>query len=136
MLVPYDLQQLFSCLVSLAEFWLWEVAWKRLLRDSLPVLWQDPGMAVDNNNLPICMDHLYGEGEWALAPKEAQDIPVTVLECVKDAATKAFFSLRPDSLLQTYSKMKQLPSEPFLKFVERLTRAIELQERGSTGGGT
>ncbi|RMC04155.1 hypothetical protein DUI87_18973 [Hirundo rustica rustica] len=34
---------------------------------------------------------------------------------------------QPDGLFQPYSKIKQLPSEPFVTFVERLTRAIELQ---------
>ncbi|RMC09763.1 hypothetical protein DUI87_13550 [Hirundo rustica rustica] len=112
---------------GLGEFRLWEAAWKKLLRDLLPKFWQDPEMAVDNNNLPICLAHLCGEGEWASVPRQAQDIPLTVLECIKDAASKAFFSLQPDGPLEPYSKIRQLPSEPFLKFVERLTRAIELQ---------
>ncbi|RMB97135.1 hypothetical protein DUI87_26419 [Hirundo rustica rustica] len=33
----------------------------------------------------------------------------------------------PDKSFQPYSKIKQLPSEPLVAFVERLTRAIELQ---------
>ncbi|RMC15986.1 hypothetical protein DUI87_08193 [Hirundo rustica rustica] len=33
----------------------------------------------------------------------------------------------PDGPFQPYSKIKQLPSEPFVTFVESLTRAIELQ---------
>ncbi|RMB92623.1 hypothetical protein DUI87_30932 [Hirundo rustica rustica] len=35
--------------------------------------------------------------------------------------------IQPDGSFQPYSKIKQLPSEPFVTFVERLTRAIELQ---------
>ncbi|RMB97119.1 hypothetical protein DUI87_26403 [Hirundo rustica rustica] len=34
---------------------------------------------------------------------------------------------QPDKSFQPYSKIKQLPSEPLVAFVERLTRAIELQ---------
>ncbi|RMC02851.1 hypothetical protein DUI87_20043 [Hirundo rustica rustica] len=34
---------------------------------------------------------------------------------------------QPDESFQPYSKIKQLPSEPLGTFVERLTRAIELQ---------
>ncbi|RMB89463.1 hypothetical protein DUI87_34150 [Hirundo rustica rustica] len=34
---------------------------------------------------------------------------------------------QPDESYQPYSKIKQLPSEPLGTFVERLTRAIELQ---------
>ncbi|RMC07061.1 hypothetical protein DUI87_16515 [Hirundo rustica rustica] len=61
--VPFDLQQLFSCLMSSTEFRLWEVAWKKLLRDLLSGFWQDAEMAVDNSNLPISLDHLCGERE-------------------------------------------------------------------------
>ncbi|RMC18980.1 hypothetical protein DUI87_03579 [Hirundo rustica rustica] len=42
------------------------------------------------------------------------------------AIKNRFFS-KPDGSSQPYSKIKQLPSEPFVTFVERLTRAIELQ---------
>ncbi|RMC19299.1 hypothetical protein DUI87_03906 [Hirundo rustica rustica] len=35
--------------------------------------------------------------------------------------------LKPDGSFQPYSKIKQLPSEPFVTFVERLAQAIELQ---------
>ncbi|RMB95375.1 hypothetical protein DUI87_28363 [Hirundo rustica rustica] len=34
---------------------------------------------------------------------------------------------QPNKSFQPYSKIKQLPSEPFVLFVERLTQAIELQ---------
>ncbi|RMC10938.1 hypothetical protein DUI87_12651 [Hirundo rustica rustica] len=39
----------------------------------------------------------------------------------------AFAAIQPDGSLQPYSKIKQLPSGPLVTFVERLTRAIELQ---------
>ncbi|RMC21256.1 hypothetical protein DUI87_02116 [Hirundo rustica rustica] len=84
-------------------------------------------MAVDNNNLPIRLEHLCGDGEWVSALKQAQEIPLAILERIKDAASKAFFSIQPNGPFQPHSKRRQLPSEPFIKFVERLTRAIELQ---------
>ncbi|XP_041885307.1 uncharacterized protein LOC121665331 [Corvus kubaryi] len=34
------------------------------------------------------MDHLSGEGEWALAPKQAQDLPLEVLQQVKELAER------------------------------------------------
>ncbi|RMC20194.1 hypothetical protein DUI87_01040 [Hirundo rustica rustica] len=37
------------------------------------------------------------------------------------------FAIQPDGSFQPYSKIKQLPSELLVTFVERLTRAIELQ---------
>ncbi|RMB92654.1 hypothetical protein DUI87_30963 [Hirundo rustica rustica] len=36
-------------------------------------------------------------------------------------------AIQPDGSFQPYSKTKQIPSEPLVTFVERLTRAIELQ---------
>ncbi|RMC03413.1 hypothetical protein DUI87_20610 [Hirundo rustica rustica] len=72
-------------------------------------------------------EHLCGDGEWVSDLKQTQEIPLAVLECIKDAASKAFFSIQPDGPFQPYNKIKQLPSEAFVTFVERLTRAIELQ---------
>ncbi|RMC19449.1 hypothetical protein DUI87_04060 [Hirundo rustica rustica] len=100
---------------------------EKLLRGLLPELWQNPETAVDNNNLPIRLEHLCSDGEWVSALKQAWEIPLAVLVSIKDAASKALFSIQPDGPFQPYSKIKQLPSEPFIKFVEPLTRAIELQ---------
>ncbi|RMC19740.1 hypothetical protein DUI87_03304 [Hirundo rustica rustica] len=72
-------------------------------------------------------EHLCGDGEWVSALKQAEEIPLAVLELIKDAASKAFFSIQPNGPSQPYRKIKQLPSEPFIKFMERLTGAIELQ---------
>ncbi|RMC20417.1 hypothetical protein DUI87_01267 [Hirundo rustica rustica] len=73
------------------------------------------------------MEHLCGDDEWVSALKQAQEIPLAVLERIKDAASKAFSSIQPNGSFQPCRKIKQLPSEPFIKLVERLTRAIELQ---------
>ncbi|RMB93268.1 hypothetical protein DUI87_30390 [Hirundo rustica rustica] len=84
-------------------------------------------MAVDNNNLPIRLEHLCGDGGWVSALKKAEENPFALFERIKDDASKAFFSIQPNGSFQPYSKIKQLLSEPFVTFVERLTRAIELQ---------
>ncbi|RMC09903.1 hypothetical protein DUI87_12690 [Hirundo rustica rustica] len=89
-------------------------------RDKLPQK-AAAAAAVDINNLPIRLEHLCGDGEWVTALKQAQEIPLAVLERIKDAALKAFFSIQPDGSFQPYSKIKQLPSEPFVTFLERLT---------------
>uniref|UniRef100_A0A8D2QGY0 Retroviral nucleocapsid Gag protein p24 C-terminal domain-containing protein n=1 Tax=Zonotrichia albicollis TaxID=44394 RepID=A0A8D2QGY0_ZONAL len=125
--VPHDLKQLFSCLMTSTEFKLWESALKQLLKDALPSLQADPNTAKDNNGNPITIDHLCGEGQWSSPSVQAAAIPAETLEKVKEAAEKAFFSLQPEGPFEPYSKIKQLPSEPFVKFVERLTRAIEIQ---------
>ncbi|XP_031977765.1 endogenous retrovirus group K member 5 Gag polyprotein-like [Corvus moneduloides] len=126
---PFDLRQLFSCLLSSAEFLLWKLAWERELRRLLPVLLQGSDTAVDADNQALTMDHLSGEGEWALVPKQAQGLPLEVLQRVKELAGKAFLDLRPDAPVESYSRVRQQPTESFLRFVERLTRAVELQVR-------
>ncbi|RMC16782.1 hypothetical protein DUI87_06376 [Hirundo rustica rustica] len=73
------------------------------------------------------LEHLCGDDEWVAALKQAQEIPLTVLEGIKETAFKAFFSIQPNGSFQPYSKIKHLPSEPFVTFVERLTRAVKLQ---------
>ncbi|KAL9844605.1 uncharacterized protein GJ701_008549 [Geothlypis trichas] len=125
--VPHDLKQLFSCLMTSTEFKLWEISWKQLLKEALPSLQADPNTARDANGVPITIEHLSGEGQWSSASIQATAIPEVVLERVKEAAEKAFFSLQPEGPFEPYSNIKQLASEPFLKFVERLTRAIEIQ---------
>ncbi|XP_074392300.1 uncharacterized protein LOC141728298 [Zonotrichia albicollis] len=137
--VPHDLKQLFSCLMTSTEFKLWESALKQLLKDALPSLQADPNTAKDNNGNPITIDHLCGEGQWSSPSVQAAAIPAETLEKVKEAAEKAFFSLQPEGPFEPYSKIKQLPSEPFVKFVERLTRAIEIQvkkENASEAGAS
>lgn len=109
------------------EFKLWELALKQLLKEALPDLHADPNTAKDTNGMPITIEHLSGEGQWSLALIQAAVIPVKALDRVKDVAEKAFFTLQPEGPSEPYSKIKQLPSEPFMKFVERLTRAIEIQ---------
>ncbi|RMC04365.1 hypothetical protein DUI87_19184 [Hirundo rustica rustica] len=63
---------------------------------------------------------------WDSDPLQAKwrrpfQVLLTTLTTVKVTATQ------PDRSFQPYSKIKKLPSEPFVTFVERLTRAIELQ---------
>ena len=128
-MMPYDLRQLFSCLLSSAEFLLWKAAWEKEPRRLLPALLQSSDTAVDADNQALTMDHLSGEGEWALAPKQTQSLPLEVLQQVKELAGKAFLGLRPDAPMESYSRVQQQPTESFLRFVERLTRAVELQVR-------
>lgn len=87
----------------------------------------DPATALDEKGNPVTLHHLIGEGQWALAPTQASDIPVPVLEKIKEAAQLAFFSRQPSGPLPHHSKIFQGPNELFIKFIERLRRAIELQ---------
>lgn len=43
------------------------------------------------------------------------------------AAENSFFNLKPNGQVQNYLKIVQAPNEPFLDYVERLCRLVELQ---------
>ncbi|RMC00377.1 hypothetical protein DUI87_22985 [Hirundo rustica rustica] len=109
------------------EFQLWEAAWRRLLGDALPGLLVDPETAIDEEGNALTLDHLVGEGRWVAPTDQATAIPPKALHVSRDTAITAFFGMAPDGPIVPYSKIFQGPKESFTSFVERLTRAIELQ---------
>ncbi|RMC21110.1 hypothetical protein DUI87_01967 [Hirundo rustica rustica] len=125
--IPADLRQLFSCLLDSTEFKLWVAAWRQQLREALPSLLRDPETAVDDNGNPLTLEHLMGEGRWADPSDQTSDIPIKALQIVKEHAVSAFFGMVPDGPVIPYYKIMQGSKESFTKFVERLTRAIEVQ---------
>ncbi|TRZ12071.1 hypothetical protein HGM15179_015037 [Zosterops borbonicus] len=125
--VPFDLKHLFRCLYSRAEYQLWEATWRDLLRDALPGMLANPNTAEDIHKNKITMLDLIGEGDWEIPAKQASDIPRPVLEKGTSVAEKAFLDMRPSGPLQYYLGIFQGPSEHYLKFVKRLTAAVEQQ---------
>ncbi|RMB93983.1 hypothetical protein DUI87_29570 [Hirundo rustica rustica] len=125
--IPADLKQLFSCLLDSTEFKLWVAAWRQQLREALPSLLQDPETAVDDNGNPLTLEHLMGEGRWADPSDQTSDIPIKALQIAREHAVSAFFGMVPDGPVVPYYKIMQGAKESFTKFVERLTRAIEVQ---------
>ncbi|RMC14824.1 hypothetical protein DUI87_07000 [Hirundo rustica rustica] len=125
--IPADLKQLFSCLLDSTEFKLWVAAWRQQLREALPSLLRDPETAVDDNGNPLTLEHLMGEGRWADPLDQTSDIPIKALQIAREHAVSAFFGMVPDGPVVPYYKIMQGAKESFTKFVERLTRAIEVQ---------
>ncbi|RMC04377.1 hypothetical protein DUI87_19198 [Hirundo rustica rustica] len=125
--IPADLKQLFSCLLDSTEFKLWVAAWRQQLREALPSLLRDPETAVDDNGNPLTLEHLMGEGRWADSSDQTSDIPIKALQIAREHAVSAFFGMVPDGPVVPYYKIMQGAKESFTKFVERLTRAIEVQ---------
>ncbi|RMC17352.1 hypothetical protein DUI87_05933 [Hirundo rustica rustica] len=126
--IPADLRQLFSCLMDSTEFKLWEAAWRQLLRETLPSLLVDPETAIDENGNALTLEHLMAEGRWTDPTDQASGIPVKALMVIREHAVTAFFSMVPDGPVIPYYKIIQGTKEAFTKFVERLTRAIEVQK--------
>ncbi|RMC21197.1 hypothetical protein DUI87_02055 [Hirundo rustica rustica] len=125
--IPADLRQLFSCLLDSTEFKLWEAAWRQLLREALPSLLTDPESAIDENGNALTLEQLMGEGRWTDLTDQASGIPIKALQTIREHAVTAFFSMVPDGPIIPYYKIVQGTKEAFTKFVERLTRAIEVQ---------
>ncbi|RMC09851.1 hypothetical protein DUI87_13638 [Hirundo rustica rustica] len=125
--IPADLKQLFSCLMDSTEFKLWEAVWKQLLKEALPGLLINPETAVDENGSALTLEHLTGEGKWVDPADQASYIPIKALNLVREHAVTAFFGMMPEGPVVPYYKIIQGTKEPFTKFVERLTRAIEVQ---------
>ncbi|RMB97107.1 hypothetical protein DUI87_26391 [Hirundo rustica rustica] len=125
--IPADLRQLFSCLLDSTELKLWEAAWRQLLREALPSLLTDPETAMDENGNALTLEHLMGEGRWMDLTDQASGIPIKALMVIREHAVTAFFGMVPDGPVIPYYKITQGTKEAFTKFVERLTRAIEVQ---------
>ncbi|RMC15213.1 hypothetical protein DUI87_07397 [Hirundo rustica rustica] len=125
--IPADLRQLFSCLLDSTELKLWEAAWRQLLREALPSLLTDPETAIDENGNALTLEHLMGEGRWTDPTDQVSSIPIKALQTIRKHAVTAFFSMVPDGPVIPYYKIVQVTKEAFTKFVERLTRAIEVQ---------
>ncbi|RMC01154.1 hypothetical protein DUI87_22245 [Hirundo rustica rustica] len=124
--IPADFRQLF-CLLDFTELLLWEAAWRQLLREALPSLLTDPETAIDENGNALTLQHLMGEERWMDPTDQASGIPIKALMVIKEHAVTAFFSMVPDGPVIPYYKIIQGTKEAFTKFVERLTRAIEVQ---------
>ncbi|RMC19858.1 hypothetical protein DUI87_03424 [Hirundo rustica rustica] len=124
--LPADLKQPFSCPLNSTEYRLWEGAWKQLLRDAVPGLLDNIETMVDGHGNPLTFEHRVGEGQWMEATDQVA-LPQKCLNVVKEAALTAFFTMQPHGPVIPYSKIRQGQSESFTDFVEKLSRAIEVQ---------
>lgn len=114
-----------TCLLSLAESYLWEAAWKRQLNEMFPIWRRDP----DN----LTMNHVCGEGDFSKPQEQAQLIPTLVLTDIRGAAEKTLFTMPQKSIVvPNYTTIRQGPQETFMDFVDRLQSAIEKQVENLT----
>lgn len=112
-LVPHDIKKITSCLLSPAEFLLWEELWKRQLTEEFPLIIQDP------NNAMLTLDHLFGENLMSKPQDQAQQILKLVLDIVQGAAERALLTMPAKSIvIPNYLNIKQAPQETFIDFVD------------------
>lgn len=121
-MVPHDIRNILSCLLSPAEFILWERHWKKQLRDLLP------RYRGNQNRAHLTLDHLCREGDYDKPQDQATDIPELVLEDIKRAAKRALLLTPSDSTpTQAFSNIKQGLEESFMQFINRLKDSIKKQ---------
>ncbi|RMC19212.1 hypothetical protein DUI87_03817 [Hirundo rustica rustica] len=87
----------------------------------------NPETAIDENGNALNLEQLMGEGRWTDPTDQVSSIPTKALQTIREHAVTAFFSMVPDGPVIPYYKIVQGTKEAFTKFVERLTRAIEVQ---------
>ena len=121
-LIPHDLKNLSRCLLTSAEFMLWERHWKKHL-----LLLADKYDKIPNGT-KYTIQQLAGEGEFERPSKQIDTLPEEVLQEIANAA-KTSFLLTPDDSKPTlhFSTIKQGVDESFIKFVDRLKDALEKQ---------
>ncbi|KAL2294604.1 hypothetical protein Nmel_008346, partial [Mimus melanotis] len=125
-LVPSDLKDLFLCLLHPTECGLWEAAWKQLLGDLLPELFQISEYAVDTDNKLITIEHLCSQGD-SQVEGQAEKIPKPVILEVQAAAERAFAMLPGKEPRLNYTTTRQGMVEPLVNFIERLRLEVEKQ---------
>ncbi|XP_058701334.1 endogenous retrovirus group K member 113 Gag polyprotein-like [Poecile atricapillus] len=126
-MVPHDLKELFSCLLSSADFRLWKQGWKRSLETILPELLHSNETADDADGVPLTLEHLCGEGDWDKPEEQARVLPRTVIKKIMETAEKVFYTLPEEGPQVNLMSIYQLPDEPFNKFVDRLQKQVERQ---------
>lgn len=121
-LIPHDIKNIMSCLLSPSEYMLWERSWKRLLQDLLQSYQRDP------NRANLTFDQLCGQGDFMKPQDQIRVLSELILDDVKRSAEKALM-LTPcrSTPSHHFSTIKQAFDEPFMKFIDRLKESIEKQ---------
>ncbi|XP_031958111.1 endogenous retrovirus group K member 8 Gag polyprotein-like [Corvus moneduloides] len=128
-LVPWDIKDLFTCLLTPTEYLLWEQTWKRSLQAVLIKLCRCRDTAVDADKSALTFDHLCGEGNWKEPGEQARILPKVVLVRIMGAAENAFLSLpapTPEAP-KSYLTIKQAPNQSFIEFVDQIRAQVERQ---------
>lgn len=120
-LLPHDIRNVIGCILTAAEFLLWERQWKRQLAALVSSNNQD------DDKPDLILDQLVGEGNY-VKPVDQFDIPEAVLREIATLA-KAALLMVPDEAIpeQSFATIKQGLEESFTKFVDRMKAALEKQ---------
>ncbi|XP_015481404.1 uncharacterized protein LOC107203630 isoform X1 [Parus major] len=127
-LVLHDIKNIMNCLISPAEYMLWERHWKKNLKTLAD------NYAKDVNHPNLTIEQMAREGNFLKPTDQARDLPEAVLHDVA-AAAKTSLSLTSDDSTptQSFTTIKQGFNESFIKFVDRLKVVLEKQTESPEG---
>ncbi|XP_014114834.1 PREDICTED: endogenous retrovirus group K member 18 Pol protein-like [Pseudopodoces humilis] len=121
-MVLHDIKNIMNCLLSPAEYMLWERQWKKHLKQLSDVY------ARDANRPNFTLEQLAGEGDFQKPRDQARDLPEAALQDIANAAKISLFTT-PDDKVPThcFTNIKQGATESFIKYIDKLKVAIEKQ---------
>lgn len=119
-LVPRDIKNIMSCLLSPAEYMLWERTWKKQVKGLIQ------SYMGDGARVCLTIEHLSREDNVECSQDQAQGLPEAVLRNIRKAPKTALL-LTPDDATPTlnFADIRQGSEESFIKFMDRLKTSIE-----------
>lgn len=118
-LLPHNIRNIISCLLTPAEYMLWERNWKRQLATLVTTLYND----ADKPNLVL--EQIAGEGNY-IKPVDQFDIPDSALREIASLAKVALLLVQDEVVPeQSFMTIKQGVEESFTKFIDRLKAVLE-----------
>lgn len=117
-MVPPDLKTVMSSLLSEAQFWIWERAWRQHLKELLEVYQANP------QTVFLIMYRLSGEGNMAKPQDQAAALLIEILNDIKNAAKRVLLCMpSPTTPSEGYAAIRQRPDENFVDVFDRLREA-------------
>lgn len=122
-MTPHDVKFLANLLLTLTQYAVFMVQWKRGLENLIATYAGHANQAL----AALTIDHLAGEGVHT-DPNGQATLLREVLQNITEAARLAFLKV-PDAktLQQSFINIKQGPQEPYMQFVDKLKQTLERQ---------
>ncbi|XP_054374450.1 uncharacterized protein LOC129047136, partial [Molothrus ater] len=121
-LLPHDVKNISHCLLSPAEYLLWDRHWKRHLKTL------SDSYSADANKTNFTVAQLAGEGDLQKPADQLETLNKEALQDIALAAKTSLLLVHDESMpTMHFSAIKQGTDESFIKFVDRLRDALEKQ---------
>lgn len=120
-LLRHNIRNIVGCLLTPADYLLWERYWKKQLIALATVSQND--LLKPN----LIFEQIAGEGNY-LRPTKQFDIPAATLREIASTVKASLLLVQDETVpVQSFTNIKQGVEESFTKFVDRLKAALEKQ---------